>query len=425
MTGLYAILLFLAFLALRVPIAIALGLASVSYLFFFADIPIIIVVQQMASAIDKFTLMAIPFFIMAGGIMEHGGISKKLIQFASAVVGFFPGGLAMVMVFASMLFAGMTGSGAADAAAIGSIVIPAMVRAGYGVDFSCALQATAGIVGPLIPPSILMVLFGVSAGTSVGDMLLAGFIPGVLMGLLTMAAAVFISVKRGYKREGSFSVKNLGGAFKDAFWALLTPIIIMGGIYSGIFTPTEAAAVAVLYSLFVGLFIYKGLTIKNLPKVIFQTILLSSAVMIIVATSQAFSWILTREGLPHLLADLFKGISSNSLIFLFSSSLMLLLVGCFLDPAPSVLILAPILTPVAESFGINPVHFGVIMVASMCIGLITPPVGLNIFVISGIANRPVHKIIKEIFPFLIASVIALILIIVFPGLSLYLPSLSR
>jgi len=416
---------FFVFLVLRIPIAIALALSSVAYLFFFMSVPMSIVSQQMISSIDKFTLMAIPFFIVAGGLMETGGISERIINFSRALVGPLPGGMALVMVVSTMLFSGMTGSGVADAAAIGSVLIPAMARSGYDLRFSAALQATSGVLGPLIPPSILAVLYGVAVGVSIGDMLLAGIVPGLVMALFIMGTAVVISVKRGYKSDGEFSFAALWKATREAFWALLTPIIIMGGIYTGIFTPTEAAAVACLYSIIVGVFIYKELKMKDILMVLYRSGILAASVMIIVATSAAFSWIVTREGLPQMLADWFLGLSSNPYVFLFAVSILLLIVGCFLDGAPAVLILAPILAPVAVSFGIDPVHFGIVMVCCMSIGLITPPVGLNLFVVSTITKEPVHKILTEMGPFLIASILALIIIIAFPYLTLVVPQMMR
>ncbi|MCM3715229.1 TRAP transporter large permease [Alkalihalobacillus oceani] len=418
--ALMILVFFLLFLVLRVPVVIALGLSSLVYMVLFMDISVIVISQQMISTVNTYALLAIPFFIIAGGLMEAGGISNKIINFANAAVGFFPGGLALVMIVSSMLFASMSGSGVATAAALGSILIPAMVRSGYDRDFSSALQASSAIVGPLIPPSILAVLYAVSVGVSVGDLLLAGLIPGLIMVLCFMILTIIISVKRGYKSDITFSFSRLWKTFLEAIWALLMPVIMIGGIYSGIFTPTEAAAVGCLYSLLVGLFIYKGFSISEIPNVLYKSGLLAAGVMAIVATSAAFSWVITREGLPQLLAEFFTGISSNQMVFLFTAAILLLLVGCFLDSAPAVLIMGPILAPVALEFGVDPVHFGVIVLASMCIGLITPPIGLNLFVVSGVANRPIHKIIPEIGLFFLAAIISLILIILFPALSLVL-----
>lgn len=418
--ALMILVFFLLFLVLRVPVVVALGLSSLVYMLIFMDVSVIVVAQQMISTVNTYALLAIPFFIVAGGLMEAGGISRKIINFANAAVGFFPGGLALVMIVSSMIFASMSGSGVATAAALGSILIPAMARSGYSSDFSSALQATSGIVGPLIPPSILAVLYAVGVGVSVGDLLLAGLIPGLLMSFSLMIVTIFISVKRGYKSDISFSFSRLRKTFLEAFWALLLPVIMIGGIYSGIFTPTEAAAVGCLYSLFVGLFIYKGFSIKDLPRVLYDSGLFAAGVMAIVATSAAFSWVITREGLPQQLAEFFTSISSNEMVFLFSAAVLLLIIGCFLDAPPAVLIMGPILGPVAAAFGVDPIHFGVIVIASMCIGLITPPVGLNLFVVSGVAKQPVHKIVAENTPFFLAVMVALILIILFPSLSLVL-----
>lgn len=418
--ALLLLVFFIILLILRVPIVIALGLSTIVYMLLFMDVSVILVAQQMISTVNTFSLLAIPFFIVAGGLMEAGGISKKIINFANAAVGFLPGGLALVMVVSSMIFASMSGSGVATAAALGSILIPAMVRSGYDIHFSSALQATSGILGPLIPPSILAVLYAVGVGVSVGNLLLAGLVPGLLMTACIMVITVVISIKRGYKSEASFDFQRFKKAFIEAIWALLLPIIMIGGIYGGIFTPTEAAAVGCLYSLIVGVFIYKGLSIRDIPKVLYQSGLLAAAVMAIVATSAAFSWVITREGLPQQLANFFTSISSSQLVFLFASTILLLIIGCFLDSAPAVLIMGPILAPVAETFGVDPIHFGVIMIASLSVGLITPPVGLNLFVVSNVTDQPVHKILLEMGPFYIAVIIALILIILFPGISLVL-----
>lgn len=425
MSSLLMVVFFIIFVLLRVPVAFSLGLSSIVYLYFFTNIPIIVTMQQMYSAVDKFTLMAIPFFIMAGCLMETGGISKRIVNFADALVGGIPGGLAIASVLASMLFSAMTGSGAAAAAAVGTLIIPPMVQAGYDKDFACALQATAAIVGPLIPPSVLAVIYGVSTNASVGDMLLAGFFPGVVMSALTMTTAVIISNKRGYKRKSKFSIKQLIIAAKEAVWALFAPFIILGGIYTGVFTPTEAAAVAVLYSMIVGLFVYKELKIVDLLRVLYRATIIFAGIMVIVGASQAFSWVVTRQGLPRLMGEMCTTMMHSSLTFLLFSGVVFLIVGCFMDPVPSVLILAPIMTPIAVSFGIDPIHYGAVMVSGMCVGLITPPVGLNVFVMSGITNTPVHKIFRQIPPFVVTVVIGLIIIMVFPSLSLYLPALAR
>lgn len=421
MTGIIIIGLFIALMAVGIPVAVSLGLAALVYMTALTSIDPILVIQQMINGADKFTLLAIPFFIMAGGFMEQGGISTRIVHFAKTIFSPLPGGLALVVIGASMIFASMTGAGAATAAAIGSIMLPAMRREKYDEDFSCALQATAGIFGPLIPPSILMVLYGVATNTSVGDMLLAGVIPGLSLGALVAITTVILCVRHGYRGEGGLSLTEMVKAFFHAFFALLTPVIILGGIYTGAFTATEAAAVAALYSLLAGGFIYRELSIRKAFLISYRSIKLAAGILFIVAATQAFGWVLTRERIPQILADFFSHLSSNPVIFMLAVCVLLLIAGCFLDAVPAIMIFAPILTPSALQYGINPVHFGVVMVVALCIGLITPPVGMTLFVVSSLSGRPVHAIVKKIVPFLITVFIGLLLVVFLPQLSLFLP----
>lgn len=416
------ILLFFVFMFLGIPIVVSLGTTSIIYLIVIQISPIV-VFQQMLNSMDKFTLLAIPFFIMAGGIMQEGGISKRLVIFAKKLMGPLPGGLALVVILSSMMFASMTGAGAATCAAIGSIMLPEMKKDGYDENFSAALQSAAGIFGPIIPPSILMVIYAIATDTSVGDMLLAGILPGLVLGGIMLIITFRICLKKGYKGEGHFSLRELGKSFIDAFWALLTPVIILGGIYTGFFTPTETAAVATLYSIIIGMFVYKSLTFSKMISILFQSMKLAAGILLIVAVTQAFGWILTREQIPQIVATFFGGISQNPIVFMFLASFMLLIAGMFIDAVPACSIFAPIITPAAIILGINPIHFGVVMVVSLCIGLITPPVGMNLFVVSSISGRPVHKITKDLGPFLIAAFVGIIFTILIPQLSTFLPNL--
>lgn len=425
MEGVLIIIAFFLMMAIGIPVAVSLGVAAAVYIVGFVDLPPIIIVQQMISGVDKFTLLAIPFFMMAGSLMEQGGISARIVDFAKKLLGPIPGGLALVVVLASMIFAAMTGAGAATVAAIGAILFPQMVKENYDPDFTCALLATAGIFGPLIPPSILMVLYGVATDVSVGDMLMGGVIPGIIMGIVVAVTAVLMCKKNGIKTGRKYSLNEIIKSFFKAFWALMTPIIILGGIYSGIFSPTEAAAVATLYSLIIGLFVYKELKFKSLFNILFNSMKTTAGVLLIVATTQAFGWVLTKEQIPQLIAEWFTLLSSSPMVFLFAVAILLLIAGCFLDPVPAVMIFAPILYPTSKAFQIDPVHFGVVMVVSLCIGLITPPVGMNLFVASSVGNSPVHKIVKHIIPFIIATLIGLVIIILVPGISTFLPSLVK
>ncbi|SMP56814.1 C4-dicarboxylate transporter, DctM subunit [Sphaerochaeta associata] len=425
MTSSLIIVFFMAFLFFGIPVVGAMGLAAIVYIIGFMNIPMSIVANQMLGGVGSYTLMAIPFFIISGALMESGGISKRIISFSTALVGSLPGGLALVVIVASAFFAAMTGSGAACVAAIGGMMIPALVKNGYDIDFASALQASGGTLGPMIPPSILMVLYSVSTNNSVGDMLLAGLFPGILMAVSMMIVTVIISIKKGYGSSEKFSLKRVVVSFKDSIWALLTPVTILGGIYSGIFTPTEAAAFSCLYAMIVGLFIYKELTIKALLRCLFNSIKGTGIILGIVAVTQLFSWIMTREGLPQQIALLSSTISDNPYVFMLIISVILLVVGMFLDPVPAVLIFAPILTPSAIAMGINPIHFGVVMVATFCIGLVTPPVGMTLFVASNISKRPVLVVGKKAMPFIFAMLFAILLIIFVPQISLFLPSLGK
>ncbi|MDR1533713.1 MAG: TRAP transporter large permease subunit [Planctomycetota bacterium] len=421
MTGVFIIGLFAVLMAVGVPVAGALGLSALIYMAVMTSIDPILVVQQMINGSDKFTLLAIPFFIMAGGFMERGGISSRIVQFAKSVFSPLPGGLALVVIGSSMIFASMTGAGAATAAAIGSIMLPAMRREKYDDDFGCALQASAGIFGPLIPPSILMVLYGVATNTSVGDMLLSGVFPGLFLGVVMAGVTISLCLKNGYRGEGRLSFREIASSFVHAFFALLTPVIILGGIYTGIFTATEAAAVAALYSLIAGGLIYRELTWAKILDIAFKSCKLAAGILFIVAATQAFGWVLTRERIPQLVGEFFSNISSNPVIFLFAVSILLLIAGCFLDPVPAIMIFTPILAPPAMKYGINPIHFGVVMVVALCIGLITPPVGMNLFVVSSLSKRPIHAIVPKLWPFIISMIAGLVAVILFPGLSLWLP----
>lgn len=357
--------------------------------------------------------------------MESGGISKRIVNFARTVVGHLPGGLAIVTVVASMIFAAMTGAGAATTAAVGGIMIPSMQEEGYDGGYASAVQAVGGIFGPLIPPSILMVLYGVASGESVGDMLLAGLVPGLFLGVIVTAVVVWQCIKKGYKGVGHFSLKRAAKSFLDAIWAILAPAIILGGIYSGLFTPTEASAVACFYCLIIGLFVYRELNFKSLGKVVFKSVKTAAGIMLIVAATQAFGWVLTRAGIPQMVAEGFTSVISSPTVFMFAVVFILIIAGCFIDAVPALLIFAPILIPTATQYGISLIHFGVVMVVTLCIGLVTPPVGINLFVASSVGGQPIHKIIPHL-PVLIASIIAgTIAIVLIPGISTLLPALMK
>lgn len=421
----FLFLSFFVMLFLGLPIAICLGASALGYIVFFANTPPLIITQQIISSVDKFTLMAVPFFVMAGVLMEFGGISRRIVAFAKSIVGHFTGGLALAVVVSSVFFAAMTGSGVAATAAVGGIMIPSMIKSGYDQDFACSLQATAGIFGPLIPPSIVMVLYAIGANQSVSDMLLAGIGPGLLQALLVALVAVLICKKRGFRGEGHFSAKRAWAEFKDSFWAILAPFIILGGIYSGVFTPTEAAGVACFYSLLIGLFIYREITFSSMFSVLAKAMQSAAGIMFIVGASGAFAWVLTRERIPGRAVQMFLGMTGSPAVFLILAVAVLLIAGCFIDSVPIVTIFTPIFVPVAIKFGISPVHFGAIMVSSTCVGLITPPMGLNLFMAASIGNRPTHSVIEEARWFIAITIIGLLMVTFIPPIATFIPTVLK
>jgi C4-dicarboxylate transporter DctM subunit len=416
---------FLAFIFIGVPIAYSLGLSSLIYIFFFTEVPIIIVAQQILKGVDSFTLMAIPFFVISGALMEKGGISERIVDFVKSLVGKIPGGQAVVTVTSSMIFASMTGAGAATTAAVGGIMIPSMIDEGYDPGYASAVQAVGGVFGPIIPPSILMVLYAIAAGTSVGDMLLSGIIPGIFLGCIMIVIVIIQCKKKGYGGSQPFDIKKVLSSFKFAIWALLVPVIILGGIYSGFVTPTEASAVASFYCLIIGLFVYKGLKFKTLAKTVFSGLKTACGIMAIVGASQIFGWVLTREGIPQMIATWSVNNIHNQTMFMLDVCLILFFTGMFIDAVPSMLIMAPLLCPAVEMYGIDMVHFGVVMVIMICIGLATPPVGLNLFVASSVGGVPVHKIIPHLMALIVALVVGAIILVFLPQLSVWLPYLLK
>ncbi|RGZ01815.1 TRAP transporter large permease [Clostridium sp. AM58-1XD] len=416
---------FFILLFLGIPIAYALCMSSLLYMVVYSDVPLIIIAQQMLKGVDSFTLMAIPFFVIAGSLMQNGGIARRMVNFAKSCIGFIPGGLAVVTVVTSMIFAAMTGAGAATTAAVGGIMIPFMRDEGYDADYASAVQAVGGIFGPLIPPSVLMVLYGVASGESVGDMLLAGLLPGLFLGVIVIAVVLFQCVKKGYRGSGSFNIKEVGSSFIKAIWAMLAPVIILGGIYSGLFTPTEASAVACFYCLFIGIFVYREIKPKEVCNIVYDGVKSAASIMFIVGATQVFGWVITREGIPQMVAELFTSSISSPLVFLLAVCLILLVAGCFIDAVPALLIFAPIFCPTALAYGIDMIHFGVVMVVVLCIGLVTPPVGINLFVASSVGGEPIHKIIPHLPKLILAIMVGALFIVLIPAMSTFLPSLLK
>jgi len=409
-------------LALGIPIAVAIGM-SVLISFCSVGMPLAAMAQRMYAAVNSFTLLAIPFFMLAGSLMEVGGMSRRLVRFANSLVGILAGGLAHVQVLASCFFAALSGSAPATTAAIGSALIPEMKKKGYPAEFSAAVQSIAGTVGTIIPPSIPMVVYGVVANESIGKLFAAGFIPGLMYGLGLMILIYFISKKRGYVSAGKFSAHECWVSFKDAIWALLVPIIILGGIYSGIFTPTEAGAVAAVYGLLAGVFIYKELNINNIIDVFTKSATNTAMVLLIIAASSAFSWIMTVKGVASLVGTWFATVSGGPVVFMLLVFLLLLFMGCFMETIASVLIVTPVLLPVAKSIGIDPILFGIVITMTLSLGMSTPPVGENIYIAASIANVTFEQLVKNLWPFIIVAILVILLVTFIPGIALFLPNL--
>ncbi|GGC83879.1 hypothetical protein GCM10007216_13130 [Thalassobacillus devorans] len=410
---------FAIFLLLSVPIGIAIGLATLFAIMTTGALPIEFLMKELTTSVDSFPLLAVPYFILAGEIMGKGGISKRLFNVADSMVGNRTGGIAIATIITCMFFAAISGSGPATVAAIGGIMIPAMVEKGYDKRFATAVVAAAGSIGVIIPPSIPMVIYGVSGSVSIGDMFIGGILPGILVGLALMAYAYIHSKKKGYAGTGgNTSLKGTALAAWDAKWALLIPVIILGGIYGGIFTPTEAAVVAVVFGLFTGLVVYKELKIKDLQKVFVDAALTTATVLIIVGAATAFGRLLTIEQIPNQIASFMMSISSEPIVIMMLITILLLIVGCFMDTVAAIIILTPILLPVALQIGYDPIHFGIVMVANLAIGFITPPLGVNLFVGSGISGVSIEALSKAVLPFFFAMIFSLLLIILLPQLSL-------
>ncbi|MDN5323526.1 MAG: C4-dicarboxylate transporter, DctM subunit [Clostridia bacterium] len=406
---------------LNIPLAIGMGLASLLALAITQKVPLFLIAQRMFTGLDSFPLLAIPLFMIAGRLMERGGISRRLINLASNIVGSVAGGLAMVSILACMFFAAISGSSPATVVAIGSIMVPAMIKAGYDKDFSVALMAAAGTIGVIIPPSIPFVTYGITMNTSIGDLFMAGVIPGIIMGISLMGVCYVIAKKRGYKGTGRPTFKKLMASLKDSIWGLMMPLIILGGIYGGIFTPTEAATVACVYSLIVGFFIYKELTYEETIKSFSEAGVTSAMVMLIIATATAMGWIMTTEQIPIKIATAISNIAHSPIILLLLINIILLITGCLMELNAAIIILGPIFLPLVMQFNIDLIHFGVIMVVNMTIGLLTPPLGVNLFVAGSLLKEVTFKqIVKASFVFLMVLIVDLFLFTYLPDLSLFL-----
>ena len=412
---------FLIMVFLRFPIAYSVAISTLMCLSYMG-LPLATLTQQMVKGISSFSLMAVPFFITMGVLMGSGGISEKLLNLADACVGWMTGGLAMVNIVASYFFGGISGSASADTASLGSLEIPMMVNRGYDVDFATAVTISSSVEGMLVPPSHNMVIYATTAGgLSVGSLFLAGYLPGAVLAGSLMVLSYILSKKRGYPKGEPFSLSRLGKEFATSIWAMSAILIVVVGVCAGVFTATESAAIAVIYSLIVSVYVYKGLTWKGVWQALDQCVDTLSIVLILIATSNAFGYMLTKLHVPSLAANLITGVSDNPYVIAILLNIILLVLGMIMDMAPIILITTPILLPIATSIGIDPIQYGIMLVLNCGIGLLTPPVGAVLFIGSGIAKRPMEKVVKEMLPFYAFMVIALLLITFIPAITMCIP----
>lgn len=423
MTILFLFVSLFVLMFMGIPVAISLGLAGSTTIMLFSPDTVRSLAIKLFETSEHYTLLAIPFFLLAGSFMTTGGVARRLIDFANACVGHIRGGLAIGSVLACMLFAALSGSSPATVAAVGSIAIAGMVRSGYPQAFAAGIVTNAGTLGILIPPSVVMVVYAAATETSLGNLFMAGVVPGLLLGLILMVVIYIIAVKRNLPAMPRVTLREWFAAARRAIWGLLLIFIILGGIYSGMFTPTEAAAVAAVYSAFIALFVYKDMTIREAPKVVLESAKLSIMLMFIIANAMLFAHVLTTEQIPQQITAWVTEAGLQPWMFLIVVNLVLLVAGAFMEPSAIILILAPILFPIAMELGIDPIHFGIIMVVNMEIGLITPPVGLNLFVTSAITGMPIGQVIRAALPWLSLLLLFLVIVTYVPVVSLGLPTL--
>ena len=413
--------LLLALMLSGMPISISLGLTVLTFLFFMTHVPVESVALKLFTGIEKFEIMAIPFFILAGNFLTHGGVARRMINFASSMVGHMYGGLGLAGVLACALFAAVSGSSPATVVAIGSILLPAMVKAGFPKRFGAGVITTSGALGILIPPSIVMVMYSVSTNTSVGALFIAGVIPGIVLATMLGATTWYRARSNNYPRQPKASWTARLKAFRDSVWGLLLIVIVMGGIYTGIFTPTEAAAMSAVWAFIAAVFIYKDLKLKDVPRVLLSSANMSAMLLYIITNAVLFSFLMTHENIPQAMADAMIGTGVGVIGFLLIANVLLLAAGNFMEPSSIVLILAPILFPIAIKLGIDPIHFGVMMVVNMEVGMCHPPVGLNLYVASGITKMGITELTVAVWPWLLTMLVFLAIVTYWPPLSLWLP----
>lgn len=423
MNSLFIFVLLVVLMLTGMPISIALGLTVLSFLFTMTDVPVQAVALKLFTGIEKFEIMAIPFFILAGNFLTHGGVARRMIEFATSMVGHWHGGLALSGVLACALFAAVSGSSPATVVAIGSILLPAMLKQGYPKSFGAGVVTTSGALGILIPPSIVMVMYSVSTNTSVGKLFMAGVIPGLMLAFLLGLTTWVLARKRNYPRMPRASFAERWRAFRRSVWGLLLILVVIGGIYSGMFTPTEAAAVSAVYAFSIAVFVYKDLSFRQVPKVLLDSASMSAMLLYIITNAVLFSFLMTSEGIPQAMASSIMDMGLGMVGFLLVVNLLLLLAGNVMEPSSIVLIMAPILFPVAIALGVDPVHFGIIMVVNMEIGMCHPPVGLNLYVASGITKMGITELTIAVLPWLMTMIGFLFLVTYVPQISLWLPRL--
>ncbi len=423
MNGLIIFGLLVLLMATGMPISIALGLTVLTFIFGFTNVPLQSVALKLFTGLESFEIMAIPFFILAGNFLTHGGVAKRMINFASSLVGHWYGGLGLAAVLACALFAALSGSSPACVVAIGSILMPAMVKAGFPPRFGAGVITTSGALGILIPPSIAMVMYSVSTNTSLGAMFIAGVIPGIALATMLGGTTWWRARKNNYPRQPRASWGERWAAFRKSVWGLLLIVVVMGGIYSGLFTPTEAAAMAAVYAFFIAVFVYKDLTLRDVPRVLLQSANMSAMLLYIITNAVLFSFVLANERIPQQLADWLVGMGFGPVGFLLVVNVLLLVAGNVMEPSSIVLIMAPILFPVATKLGIDPVHFGILIIVNMEVGMCHPPVGLNLYVASGITKMGITELTIAVWPWLLTMLVFLGIVTYWPAMSLFLPHL--
>ncbi len=423
MNSLLIFALLIALMLTGMPISIALGLTVLTFLFTMTDVPVQAVALKLFTGIEKFEIMAIPFFILAGNFLTHGGVARRMIHFATSMVGHWHGGLALAGVLACALFAAVSGSSPATVVAIGSILLPAMMKQGYPKSFGAGVITTSGALGILVPPSIVMVMYSVSTNTSVGKLFMAGVVPGLMLAFLLGLTTWVLAKKKSYPRMARASWAERWHALRESIWGLLLIVVVMGGIYTGIFTPTEAAAMSAVYAFVIAVFVYRDLRLPQVGKVLLDSAAMSAMLLYIITNAVLFSFLMTSEGIPQAMAGWIMDKGLGQVSFLLVVNLLLLLAGNVMEPSSIVLIMAPILFPVATALGIDPVHFGIIMVVNMEIGMCHPPVGLNLYVASGITKMGITELTMAVMPWLLTMVGFLIIITYVPQVSLWLPRL--